>query len=290
MRFLVMGSLNYDDSYSVDHIARPGETIASARLERACGGKGFNQAVALAKAGAQVCLAGLVGADGDELVRTAESFGVNCDFVGRAEERTGNAIIQVEESGQNCIVLFGGANRKWTNEYREGVLAHFGKGDVLVLQNEVNDGAQIVRCAWERGMEIVLNPSPFEPGILGWELEKVSLFLLNEVEGEQMTGQSEPEKILDAILERFPSSAAVLTLGEKGAWYGDAGARCFCPATRARAVDTTAAGDTFSGYFLAAKSRGTDPGRCLKAAADAAAIAVSRKGAAASIPTWDEIG
>ena len=99
-------------------------------------------------------------------------------------------------------------------------------------------------------MEIVLNPSPFEPGILDWDLGKVSLFLLNEVEGEQMTGAREPGKILDGLLARFPASSVVLTLGEKGAWYADGAQRCFCPARKAQAVDTTAAGDTFSGYFF----------------------------------------
>ena len=289
MRFLVMGSLNYDYTYFVNHIVRPGETIASARLEMACGGKGFNQAAALAKAGADVYLAGLVGADGDDLLRTARGYGVNCDFVAGSEERTGNAIIQVEESGQNSIVLFGGANRKWTDEYREEVLGHFGKGDILILQNEVNDGGKIVNSAGKRGMEIVLNPSPFEPGILDWDLGKVSLFLLNEVEGEQMTGAREPGKILDGLLARFPASSVVLTLGEKGAWYADGAQRCFCPARKAQAVDTTAAGDTFSGYFLAARSRQMDTERCLQIAAEAAAIAVSRKGAPVSIPIWNEI-
>ncbi len=289
MRFLVMGSLNYDYTYFVDHIVRPGETIASGRLERACGGKGFNQAAALAKAGAKVFLAGLTGPDGDDLVRAAKDFGVDCAFLARTQERTGNAIIQVEEGGQNSIVLFGGANRKWTQQYREEVLGHFGKGDVLILQNEVNDGNGILRCAKERGLKIVLNPSPFEPDIVNWDLEKVSLFLFNEVEGEQMTGEKEPEKILNCICARYPAAAAVLTLGEKGAWYAQGEERIFCPARKTQAVDTTAAGDTFTGYFLSAQSRGMAPKQCLEIAAAAAAVAVSRKGASVSIPVWEEI-
>ena len=113
-RFLVMGSLNYDYIYSLDHIVEPGETIASVKLDKACGGKGFNQAAALAKAGAKVYLAGLVGSDGGELLETAQEFGVDCRLVQERDNRTGHAIIQVDKNGQNSIVLYGGTNRMWT--------------------------------------------------------------------------------------------------------------------------------------------------------------------------------
>lgn len=137
-RFLVMGSLNYDYIYSLDHIVEPGETIASVKLDKACGGKGFNQAAALAKAGARVYLAGLVGADGGQMLETAQEFGVDCRFVQERDNRTGHAIIQVDKNGQNSIVLYGGTNRMWTAEYVDSVLDSFEKGDVLILQNEIN--------------------------------------------------------------------------------------------------------------------------------------------------------
>lgn len=136
-RFLVMGSLNYDYIYSLDHIVAPGETIASAKLDKTCGGKGFNQAAALAKAGAKVYLAGLVGADGGQMLETAQEFGVDCRFVQERDNATGHAIIQVDKNGQNSIVLFGGTNRMWTAEYVDSVLDSFEKGDVLILQNEI---------------------------------------------------------------------------------------------------------------------------------------------------------
>ena len=288
-RFLVMGSLNYDYIYSLDHIVEPGETIASVKLDKACGGKGFNQAAALAKAGARVYLAGLVGADGGQMLETAQEFGVDCRFVQERDNRTGHAIIQVDKNGQNSIVLYGGTNRMWTTEYIDSVLDSFEKGDVLILQNEINGIEDILEKAYARGISIVLNPSPFEDCILSWQLEKVSLFFINEVEGSQMTQKSEPKDILDQMLFQYPDAAVVLTLGEKGAWYADREERYFCPAQKVQAVDTTAAGDTFTGYFLACILRNMQIKDCLQYASRAAAIAVTRKGAASAIPWKEEV-
>ena len=288
-RFLVMGSLNYDYIYSLDHIVAPGETIASAKLDKTCGGKGFNQAAALAKAGAKVYLAGLVGADGGQMLETAQEFGVDCRFVQERDNATVHAIIEVDKNGQNSIVLFGGTNRMWTAEYVDSVLDSFEKGDVLILQNEINGIEDILEKAYARGISIVLNPSPFEDCILSWQLEKVSLFFINEVEGEQMTQKSEPKDILEQMLFQYPNAAVVLTLGEKGAWYADREERYFCPAQKVKAVDTTAAGDTFTGYFLMAQEKGFSAEQCLSIAAQASAIAVSRKGASVSVPVWAEL-
>ena len=105
-------------------------------------------------------------------------------------------------------------------------------------------------------MKIVLNPSPFEEKILNWPLERVSLFLLNEVEGGQMTGEKEPEKVLKRLQAKYPNAAFVLTYGEKGAWYVGNGETAYCPAKKVKVIDTTAAGDTFTGYFLSARGRG----------------------------------
>ena len=147
----------------------------------------------------------------------------------------------------------------------------------------------ILEKAYARGISIVLNPSPFEDCILSWQLEKVSLFFINEVEGGQMTQKSEPKDILDQMLFQYPDAAVVLTLGEKGAWYADREKRYFCPAQRVQAVDTTAAGDTFTGYFLMAQEKGFSAEQSLSIAAQASAIAVSRKGASVSVPVWAEL-
>ncbi|MEI3192730.1 MAG: PfkB family carbohydrate kinase [Lachnospiraceae bacterium] len=169
--------MNYDDNYFLDHIVMPGETIASQTMESACGGKGFNQAVALAKAGAEVYLAGLVGeADGACICQEARENGIKDTFLGKKEGYTGKAIIQIDQAGQNSIVLFGGANRKWTLEYVDEVLEHFQAEDILILQNEINVTAEIITKAWEKGMKIVLNPSPFEEKILTGPLRKFLFF------------------------------------------------------------------------------------------------------------------
>ncbi|MFQ9395233.1 MAG: ribokinase [Lachnospiraceae bacterium] len=289
MAFLVMGSLNYDDNYFLDHIVMPGETIASQTMESACGGKGFNQAVALAKAGAEVYLAGLVGeADGAHICQEARENGIKDTFLGkRGLYRKGHHPDRPGRPEQ--YRTFGGANRKWTLEYVDKVLEHFQAEDILILQNEINVTAEIITKAWEKGMKIVLNPSPFEEKILNWPLEKVSLFLLNEVEGGQMTGEKEPEKILKRLQAKYPNADFVLTYGEKGAWYVGNGETVYCPAKKVKVIDTTAAGDTFTGYFLSARGRGYGVEESLKKATAAAGEAVTRKGAAVSIPCWKEL-
>lgn len=289
MKFLVMGSLNYDYVYEMDHIAAPKETAASSNMETVCGGKGLNQSIALAKAGAEVWHGGIVGEDGGLLKETAAGYGVHIEHIKSVSGRSGHAIIQVDRKGQNAIVLYGGSNRKFTADYILRTLDFFEKGDCLVLQNEINHTDEIIREGYARGMNIVLNPSPFEPEILNWELSKVSTFFLNEVEGEQMTGKRDEKEMLAVLKARYPAAEFVLTLGEKGAVYAAGAEEIFQPAVPVCAVDTTAAGDTFTGYFLAARAKGFPAGQCLEIAARAASIAVGRKGAAPSIPVWEEV-
>ena len=235
-------------------------------------------------------LAGPVGeADGERICQEARENGIKDTFLRKKEGYTGKAIIQIDQTGQNSIVLFGGANRQWTLEYVDKVLEHFQAEDILILQNEINVTAEIITKAWEKGMKIVLNPSPFEEKILNWPLERVSLFLLNEVEGGQMTGEKEPEKVLKRLQAKYPNAAFVLTYGEKGAWYVGNGETAYCPAKKVKVIDTTAAGDTFTGYFLSARGRGYGVEESLKKATAAAGEAVTRKGAAVSIPCWKEL-
>lgn len=290
MRFLVMGSLNYDYVYEMDHIAAPKETAASFGMETVCGGKGLNQSIALAKAGAEVWHGGILGEDGDMLRETAAGYGVHTEHIRAVSGRSGHAVIQVDREGQNAIVLYGGSNRKFTSDYILKTLASFQKGDCLVLQNEVNRVDEIIREGYARGMMIALNPSPFESEILTWDLSKVSLFFLNEVEGEQMTGKKDEKEILAILREHYPAAEIVLTLGEKGAVYASETEMIYQPAIPVCAVDTTAAGDTFTGYFLAARAKGFAPGQSLEIAARASSIAVGRKGAAPSVPVWEEVG
>ena len=290
MKVLSFGSLNIDYVYHVNHIVNKGETISSSSLDTIPGGKGLNQSIALAKAGAEVHHAGRVGNEGGFLLTWCEENGVNTDYtIVDSEEKTGHAIIQVDENGQNSIVLFGGSNQRQTKEQIDKTLEFFEKGDVLLLQNEINHLPYLIEAAYEKEMMIVLNPSPMNDKIFECDLNKISLFLLNEVEGEQLTGTADEERMCSELKEKFPEARFVLTLGSKGAYYIDQNNKIYQEAFKVHAVDTTAAGDTFTGYFLANLLKSESIETCLKMAAKAASIAVTREGASVSIPRKEEV-
>lgn len=289
MKILNYGSLNIDYVYTVDHIVPGGETISSSRLQVFTGGKGLNQSVALARAGAPVAHAGCIGADGQFLKDLLTDCGVDTSRITTGRERTGNAIIQVDRNGQNAIVLFPGTNREMTEEKISRDLADFSEGDWLLLQNEINLNARIMDLAYEKGMRIVLNPSPMDDDILALPLQKVSCFILNELEGERLTGEKEAERILQVLLRRFPEAELVLTLGSEGSMYAYQNTVIRQGIFPCEAVDTTGAGDTFTGYYLASRMRGEDPAEAMRLAAMASSIAVSRPGAAPSIPVLQEV-
>ena len=289
MKILCIGSMNLDFVYSVDHIVQPGETEASYSLDVFLGGKGMNQSVALAKAGAEIYHAGLIGEDGKVFLDACVEHNVNGKHIKVVEGKTGHAIIQRDKNAQNCILLFGGANQMLTEEYVDEVLNDFAEGDILLLQNEVNMLPYIVNKAYEKGMQIAVNPSPFNEKLDEVDMSKISIFLLNEVEGEQVTGLKDPDEIIAKLLGMYPEARIVLTLGKDGAVYADREQKHFQPVFKVQAVDTTAAGDTFSGYFLAAISEGLDVPTALKMAAKASSIAVTRHGAVPSIPLRAEV-
>ena len=289
MKVLNYGSLNVDNVYSLHHIVQAGETILSGEMNIYAGGKGLNQSIALSKAGVPVYHAGIIGSDGDILLETCRQYGVDTTFIKKLNVKGGHTIIQVDEKGQNCIILYGGTNQMQTKEYIDQVLSAFSEGDYLVLQNEVNLLDYLIDRAYEKGMKIILNPSPYDERLDACDLKKVSLFLLNEVEGEQVTGSSDPDEILSKLAEQFPEATFVLTLGSKGAVYYDGSQKVFQDIFKVKAVDTTAAGDTFSGYFIAGLIAGMEIPDILRMAAKASSIAVSRPGAAPSIPYMEEV-
>ena len=289
MKVLNFGSMNVDHVYQMDHIILAGETESSGELADHCGGKGLNQSIALSRAGVPVMHAGLVGKGGDMLIAAFEREGVDTSLLRRVDVETGHTVIQVDKNGQNSIILFGGSNRAVTKEYVEEVLSRFGEGDLILLQNELNELATMIDLAYEKKMQIVLNPSPFDERLSGVDLSKVSLFLINEIEGEQLTGEKEPRAALAKIRELYPNAKVVLTQGSAGAYYMEGETVFFKEAEKVQAVDTTAAGDTFTGYFIASMLRGMEPAEGLALATKAAAVTVTRKGAADSIPRIDEL-
>lgn len=291
MNILSFGSLNLDKVYRVEHFVRPGETISGLSMEEHCGGKGLNQSIAIAKAGGHVWHAGCVGqADGAPLLTALQENGVDISLVRRLPCPTGHAIIQVDEHGQNCILLYGGANQQITPEQIDQTLEQFQAGDMLILQNEINNLSYLMEAAAGKGMTIVLNPSPMHKSILSLPLQHVSYFLLNEVEARELCGEDKDETLYpQLLLARFPNSRIVLTLGDKGSIYQDSHCRIEQPSYQVQTVDTTAAGDTFTGYFLASVSKGMSIQAALKRASKAAAISVSRHGASISIPAEAEV-
>lgn len=215
--------------------------------------------------------------------------GADTRFVRQLDEASGHAIIQVDKKGQNCILLYGGANMQITEAFADQVLATCGKGDVLLLQNEINLLPYIVDKAYERGMEIALNPSPINEQLGRLPLDKIRYFILNEIEGRELTGEEAPEDILREFRRRYPNAVVVLTLGKSGAVYDDGHTRCRHGIYKVPVVDTTAAGDTFTGFFLTAVTSGKEPEEALRIASVASSLAVSRQGAAPSIPTMEEV-
>ena len=291
MKILSFGSLNLDHTYQVPHFIRPGETLAASALKTCCGGKGLNQSIALARAGAHVYHAGAVGqGDGDILIKTLETSGVDCRFIYRLSCPTGHAIIQVNSDGQNCILLFGGANRQITKAQIDKTLSNFSAGDFLVLQNEISELDYLMDSAAKKQMTIVLNPSPMTPGLAKMPLSCVQYLILNEIEAKDLCGETAAEENYpELLLQRYPESRIVLTLGSRGCIYQDKCQRLAMPACNVKAVDTTAAGDTFTGFFIAGIAAGERVEQALTEATKAAAISVSRAGASPSIPDKDEV-
>lgn len=289
MKVLNFGSLNYDYVYNVNHIMMPGETQASTDMNTFCGGKGLNQSIALAKAGVPVYHAGMIGEDGEQFLSLCKENQVNTTYIKTIEGKSGHTIIQVDKDAQNCILLYGGANRSITKEFVDEVLSGFEEGDLILLQNEVNEMPYIINQAYEKNMIIALNPSPYDHALDDCDFHKVSIFLMNEIEGEMMTGHKEPDQILTYMKQEFPEAKVVLTLGGDGVRYLDKDQFLSQGIFKVQAVDTTAAGDTFTGYFISGLLNNLPMQQVLERCAKASAIAVSRPGATASIPTVEEV-
>ena len=289
MKILNFGSLNLDYVYQVDHLVREGETISSQEMNVHLGGKGFNQSCALARAGVPVYHAGTVGDDGLIFYDTCEDFGVDTEYLRSTSGRCGHAIIQVDKAGSNCIMLYGGANMRITRKQVDEVLSHFGPKDYIILQNEISELDYIIEQAFMKGMIIVLNPSPFNERLLACDLGKVSYFILNETEAGQLTGEIAPSAMLQTMGTSYPNAKIVLTLGDKGAVYHHGNEEIFQPAYPVQVVDTTGAGDCFTGFFMAGIFKKKTIKEAMALAAKAAAMCIGKAGAAESMPFLSEV-
>jgi ribokinase len=289
MKILNFGSCNIDYVYEVEHIVQRGETLAADKLSIFPGGKGLNQSIAMAKAGAQVYFAGCIGEDGTMLESVLKQAGVDIHNLLSVREPTGQAIIQVDKNGDNSIVIYRGANGAVTKEYIDKVLEQFDRDDILLLQNEISNLLYLIEKATEKGMKIILNPSPFESVLKSINLNNLYCIVLNETEAMQWTGSQDPYDFLLLARKEYPQLQVVLTFGENGSVFLKNGEIYRQQAFKVSAVDTTAAGDTFTGYFVAGLYSGLEITEIFRRSAAAAAIAVSKKGASSSIPTYEEV-
>ena len=286
MNIINIGSLNLDYVYRVDQFLLPGETKSSLSLDVNAGGKGLNQSIALAKAGCKVCHAGVYGAGGEMLVQTLEKFGVDTHLMQqRTDIQNGHAIIQVAESGQNCILLYGGSNQALTEDYIHQVINFCDVDDMILLQNEVNSIDLIIELAYEKNIPVVMNVAPMSPEVANYDLSKLTWIVVNEIEAAALAGGDSVEETMNNLCTRYPNSGILMTLGSDGAWLKKDDTDIRMNALKIEnVVDTTAAGDTFLGYFLAAITRKTSMFEALQQATCASAMAIQKVGAAQSIP------
>lgn len=295
MKILSFGSLNIDYVYSVPHFVKKGETLSAKELNVYTGGKGLNQSIALARAGVKTYQAGAIGTDGMFLLEQLKEAGVKTDLVKILDDvRTGNAIIQNDDEGDNCIVLFGGANQAITKEQVDEAFKDFTNEDYLLIQNEINELSYIVEKAKEEGMKIILNPSPMNEKIMKLPLDQIDYFILNEIEAMQILEMDKPEEIdgkyiASLLHEKFKDATIVLTLGSEGSVCISDDEYVEQSIYKVKAIDTTAAGDTYTGYFIAGILNGKTIKESMDIASKASAIAVTRQGAAPSIPVLEEV-
>lgn len=280
-----LGSINADYFYQVPRIPSPGETMPATGLATGLGGKGANQSVAAARAGANVVHIGAVGPDGGWAIDRLAGFGVDTTHIQRCDSPTGHAIISVASDGENAIVTYAGANAEVDAEALQTVLACADSGDWLILQNESPHGALAARAARERGMRVIYSAAPFMAGKASVMAPLVDLMILNEVEAGQLA------EALGRPLTEVPVPGIVVTKGAGGvSWHDlDSGEIVSVPAFPVTPIDTTGAGDCFAGYLAAGLSEGMARAPALRFATAAAAIKVTRSGTADAIPSRSEV-
>ncbi|RSS52004.1 ribokinase [Streptomyces sp. WAC01280] len=287
---VVLGSTNMDLVAYVPRAPARGETVTGRAFRTIPGGKGANQAVAAARAGAEVSMIGAVGADdfGARLRANLEHCSVDTDLLRTAEGPSGTAHIVVDDEGGNAIVVVPGANAALTS-LSHGDEALIGTADALLLQLELPLSVVVEGAATARrlGVRTVLTPAPAQP-LPPELLAAIDLLVPNEHEAAALTGLTDPRAAAQALLRDVPE--VVVTLGAAGSLYAARDAEpVTVPAPRVTAVDTTAAGDTFVGALAVALGEGRPVPEALAWAQTAAALSVQREGASTSMPYRTEI-
>ncbi|GGZ96990.1 ribokinase [Arenicella chitinivorans] len=284
-----IGSINIDYVYRVPHFVQPGETLASETFTSGLGGKGANQSVAIAAAGGRVKHIGKVGSTDGWAIEQLNQAGVDTSLIETTSGASGHAIIQVDAQGENAIVLHAGANHQLNvNELRTALKANQ-DAKLLLMQNECNLLAESLELARAMGVPCALNPAPMTSDINHLPLESLDTLIVNRGEAAALAGTEQINKLVSQLQSRFKHTRVVLTLGGAGSILIHKQQVYECPAMATKVVDTTGAGDTFVGYFLAGLVAGMSDQDSLHRASQAAAIAVSRPGAIDAIPTLAEL-
>lgn len=289
MKVLCFGSANLDHVYKVNHFTAPGETQNCLEYAVKCGGKGVNQAIAMTLAGNDTYFAGIIGSDGGLLKEALVEKGVHIDYMKISNKPTGHAIIEVDQSGQNHILLYGGTNKEIDFEYIDDVLSHFSKGDIIVLQNEINNVPYIIERCYEKEMKIFFNAAPYDKTVQNYPIEKVTWLVVNETEGAALSNEEDYEKILQTLKQKYPHTHILFTMGKEGSRVVTDKEDVKVEALKVNAIDTTGAGDTYIGYFVRGIVEEMSLLETVQMATKASAIAVTRFGAVDSIPSYDEV-
>ena len=288
-KIINFGSINIDHVYRVPHLVKPGETLSSLDLVTGLGGKGANQSVAIARAGVSVAHVGRVFKGDRWAVALLASTGVDTDNIALIEGASGHAIIQVDDQGENAIVLHGGANQSFSIADIESALNHNQQARYLLMQNETNLLAETFELAQAKGIKIVLNPAPMTDNIKDLPLAKLDTLIVNRGEAEALCGAADIDQMTQQMAALAPQTRVVVTLGGDGAMLLANGEVTHMNSPSVDVVDTTGAGDTFVGYFLAGVAEGMNDHDALQRACLAGSIAVTRQGAITAIPDRSEV-
>ncbi len=285
MTIINFGSINADLFYDLPHLPAPGETLAATAHSRGLGGKGANQSVAAARAGSRVVHLGAVGPDGGWAIDQLAAFGVETDEIAQVEAATGHAIVMVDSTGENSIVICPGANRGHAPDRIARVISQARPGDILMLQNETDCVTPAARAGRAAGLRVIFSAAPFTLDSVHEVMPSADIVIMNQLESRQLT------EGLGCRLENLPVGALLITRGAEGATYHDlaAGRVIRVASPPVRPVDTAGAGDTFAGYFAAGLDQGQDIAEAMRLAATAAACKVTRKGTADAIPSRSEV-
>lgn len=285
MTIFNLGSINADHVYRVPHLPGAGETLAAKSMQTGLGGKGANMSVAAARAGSHVAHIGAVGGDGVWAKDRLMEYGVDTRHITQLNVPTGHAIINVDDAGENAITLFSGANQLIPDDLIGQVLSVGNTNDIFVTQNETNGQVIGAEIGSKLGFRVCYAAAPLDANAVKPMLPFLDFLILNAIEAEQL------ESALGIAIDQLDVADIIITLGGDGArWINTQQAidQCF-EAIKVTPVDTTGAGDTFTGYVLASLDRGLSMGQSISLAMRAAALMVTRMGTADVIPDLKEV-